>query len=103
MSKRKAPAGFVLTKHDGYHVNARGFRLTPKQAKDARENPDNPNPRQRLMADGAMGVSWFNEDEPYIAAEKDGVSGYSPNCQVLPIVDGWVPPVYTLHTKEEAP
>lgn len=86
----KAPKGFVLTKHEGYHIDHRGFRIP--------EGVERP-----LMPDGQIGVAWFNDDEPFIAAEKDGVEGYSPNCQVLPIVDGWAPHVYTLHTKEEAP
>lgn len=90
MSKPKAPTGFVLTKIPGYHVDSRGFYA----------KKDSPT----LMPDGQIGVAWFNEDEPYVAAElDDGSTGYSPNVHVLPIADGWVPPTYTLHTKEEAP
>lgn len=89
MSKPKAPKGFVLTRYEGYWLNSEGFRA---------DNPEG----VELMNDGVLGVAWFNEDEPFVAAEKDGLIGYSPNIQVLPITDGWVPPVYTLHSKEEA-
>lgn len=81
-TKWKAPDGFVLNKHEGYHLNEKGF---------AAASDDEPR-----MADGRIGVAWFNDDEPF--AEDN-----SPNVNVLPITDGWVPPVYTLHSKEEAP
>jgi len=91
MSKPKAPKGFVLTRHEGYWLDQRGFRV---------DKPD----EHVLMNDGVIGVAWFNEEEPFVAATSpEGEEGYSPNVQVLPITDGWVPPVYTLHTKEEAP
>ncbi len=90
MTKPKAPSGFVLTKIPGYYCNRDGFAVKKGDA--------------NLMPDGAIGVAWFNETEPFVpSVGDDGTQGYSPNVQVLPIQDGWVPPVYTLHSKEEAP
>lgn len=83
-TKWKAPKGFVVTKLPGYHMNAKGFQA-------AKGDP--------LMFDGQIGVAWFDESEPFV---EDG-EGFSPNVQILPIVDGWVPPVFTLHTEKEAP
>lgn len=82
MSKWKAPDGFTLTTHEGYHLNAKGFRV----------DPDN-DPGDRY-ADGAIGVAWWNEDEPFTADN-------SVNVQILPIVDGWVPPAFELHADDD--
>lgn len=80
-TKWKAPKGFVLGKHEGYTINTKGFRAA---------EGDEP------MQDGRLGVAWFNDDEPFDETN-------SPNVQILPISDGWVPPVYTLHSTDEAP
>lgn len=80
--KWKAPEGYVLTEHDGYHLNEKGFRAAEDDSS--------------RLADGKIGVAWFSEDEPF-------TDDNSPNAQVLPIVDGWVPPVFTLvHEDDES-
>lgn len=86
----EAPQGFVLTRHEGYYINQQGFQASEGRPFTA-------------MPDGQIGVAWFDESAPFIEAENGEYRGYSPNVQVLPIVDGWVPPAYTLHSEEEAP
>lgn len=79
MSKWKAPEGFVLTRHEAYQINSKGFRAAEGDA---------------LMPDGQLHVAHFDEDEPFTANN-------SPNVQLLPIKDGWVPPVYMLHAEDD--
>lgn len=80
-AKWKAPEGFVVTKHPGYQMNTKGFRAA---------KGDDPMPDDGLL------VAHFKDSKPF-------TSDNSPNVELLPIADGWVPPVYTLHTEEEAP
>lgn len=89
MPKWKAPDGYVLSKHEGCHLNAKGFL--------ADEGDE-------LMPDGQLMVAWPNDDEPFTAAtHPSGMVGYSPSVMLKPIKDGYVPPVYMLHLAEEAP
>lgn len=94
MSKWKAPAGWKLTRHEGYTINNRGQRLSNETRR-----PE----RRILMPDGAIHVVHFNEDEPFYPDKHavNGEEGWSPNAELRPIKDGEVPPVYTLHQKEE--
>lgn len=110
-TKWKAPAGYVLTRHPGTHVNSRGFGVKSKGAvTEARP----------LMPDGAIDVLWFDEDEPFVETENDGMGpnasdeakdaaragkplkGWNPNVTVKPIKDGWMPPSYTLTKKDDS-
>lgn len=83
-AKWKAPEGFVLSKHEGYFIDDQGFRVPGK------EKPLRP------MPDGKVGVAHFDENEPFTVDN-------NPNCRILPIKDGWVPPVYRLHLESEYP
>jgi hypothetical protein len=107
----RAPKGYVLKKqHDGHLMDGRGFRVDEGQE-----------PRKGLMPDGAIEVFWYDEDEPFVWRANDGMGpnasehakdmaragtpleGWAANGELKPIKDGWFPPVYTLHLKEEAP
>jgi hypothetical protein len=110
-TKWKAPAGHVMHRHEGTYINNRGFGI-----KD-----NNPPPNRPLMPDGTIDVLWFDEDEPFVWKANDGMGpnasehakdmaragtpleGWHCNVTSKPIKDGWMPPVYTLHLKEEAP
>lgn len=100
MSKWKVPEGFTLTKIDGWHTKANGARIRPT------EDPAN----VRLMDDGAVFVFQYNDDEPYVWAnnadspqrgDNPVVEGWKPNGRMVPIKDGWHPPVYCLHAGGE--
>jgi len=93
MSKWKAPAGWKLTRHEGYTINNRGQRISP----ETRPN------RRALMPDGAISVVHFNDAEPFYADKHavSGEEGWSPNAELKPIKDGVIPPVYTLEKKGE--
>lgn len=86
------PKGWVLTRHDGYYINAQGFRLTDGMRAD----------HQAPMPDGQLDVAWFDEDQPFYEDKNMkpgpgfGFEGWSPNVTLLPIQDGFVPPQYHL-------
>lgn len=103
------PKGYVLTVVPGHYLNAKGLEASGS-VRDHGPIPD-----------GAIEVSHFFEDEPFIWAENDGkgpnasvearkaalagepLAGWSPNVIMLPIENGWVPPQYHLvHEDDES-
>lgn len=90
----KAPRGFVLSRHEGYRINDKGFVLA------AGDTP---------MPDGQIDVAWPNEDAPFYEDENHkpgpglGMKGWTPDVELRPIKDGYVPPVYRLHHEDEVP
>lgn len=100
----EAPDGFVLTVHDGYQLNNKGFKFRPGVD-------------TALMPDGQMEVAWFDEAEPFVwtkntgaahyhpAGQPDpdslGAEGWSPKITMKPIQAGYVPAVYNLTSLDD--
>lgn len=92
MSDWKVPKGYTLTRTEGYVVRADGYKA------NAGEEP---------MPDGQIDVAWYDEDEPFYADENNkpgpghGMKGYSPNVELRPIRDGFVPPHYHMVREDD--
>jgi hypothetical protein len=109
MSEWKPPKGATLVRHDPYRINEQGMRL------DGANRPEHWSP----MPDRQIDVAWFDEDEPFVwhvhqgeshphelgqpsdeaikaAAAGKPLEGWRPNVTMRPIMDGYVPPQYTL-------
>lgn len=102
----KVPSGFTLTRHEGYYVDHRGMERSGSTT-------------NTTMEDGQIEVPHFVEAEPFVweantgrgqyaspeakqrALAGDPIWGWNPNCILLPIENGWMPPQYTLRHDDD--